>query len=156
MSLASQIIFVRVAALSALVLSLITTSGCAPSGPTVVPVSGKVLINGQPLTYGYVRFVPTSGRASDGEVRSDGTFKLRYSASQEGALLGEHRVEIAANETLGPTKVKWHAPKRYASMVSSGLTHKVDGPDDTVVFDLKWEGRETGPYEETYSSKDSF
>jgi hypothetical protein len=128
-------------------------SGCGPSGPTVVPVSGKVLIDGQPLTYGYVRFVPTTGRASDAEIQSDGTFELRYSGDQKGALVGEHRVEIAANQTLGPTKVKWYAPKKYASIGTSGMTYKVEGPVDDAVLEIKWEGREKGPYEENFSEK---
>lgn len=134
-------------------LLLVSTTGCGPSGPNVVPVSGKVLIDGQPLTFGYVRFVPTGGRASDAEIQSDGTFELRYSGDQKGALVGEHRVEIAASLTLTPTKVKWHAPKKYASIGTSGLTYTVDGPKDDVVLEIEWQGREKGPYEESFSEK---
>jgi hypothetical protein len=134
-------------------LLLVGTTGCGPSGPNVVPVSGKVLIDGKPLTYGYVRFLPSGGRASDAEIKSDGTFELRYSGDQKGALVGEHRVEIAASQTLSPTKVKWHAPKKYASIGTSGLTYKVEGPKDDVVLEIKWEGREKGPYEETFAEK---
>ena len=33
-------------------------AGCGDGRPTRVPVSGQVLIDGAPLTHGYVRFTP--------------------------------------------------------------------------------------------------
>lgn len=134
---------------------LVTVAGCGESGPKVVPVAGKVLIDGEPLDYGYIRFVPKQGRASSAELESDGSFELRYSPDKMGAVLGSHRVEVAANETLGPTKVVWHAPKKYASIGTSGLSQDIAGPQEDLVIELDWGGQE-GPLEEVFKGSSSF
>ncbi len=134
---------------------LVATSGCADGGPKLVPVSGRVTIDGKPLPYGYIRFIPEQGRASDAQLESDGTFTLRYSGEREGAVLGNHRVEIAANEVLGPSRVKWHAPKQYASIGTSRLTQEITGPTKDITIDLTW-GSASGPFEDNYKASNSF
>lgn len=150
--------FTKVAALLANGVALacfMNCCGCGESGTQVVPFHGRVTIDGEPLSHGFVRFVPKGGRTSDAELNSDGTFELRYSADKRGAEIGSHRVEVAANETLGPTRVKWHAPKQYASIATSGLTHEVVGPEDDMEIKLTW-GSQQGPIEEVYSAAESF
>jgi len=58
----------------------------------------------------------------------------------DGAVLGTHPVAIRATEMLGPKKIKWHAPKKYANDQSSGLTATMDGPTDSLVIELTWDG----------------
>ena len=114
--------------------------GCGDGRPDRVPVSGTVLIDGQPLKHGYVRFVPTGARASGGEVDGSGRFSLTCFEPGDGAVLGTHRVEVMTRERLTETKSLWHAPKKYADFKSSGLTQEIDGPSDSVEIHLSWEG----------------
>lgn len=51
-------------------------AGCGDGRPERVPISGQVLLDGQPLTYGYVRFVPEGARASGGGLDENGRFVL--------------------------------------------------------------------------------
>jgi hypothetical protein len=150
-----SLLYRRTVAALGMTTMLLVISGCAESGPKLVPVSGKVTIDGKPLTYGYIRFTPTQGRTSDAQLNSDGTFTLRYSGDREGAVLGTHRVEIAANEVLGPSRVKWHAPKQYASIGTSKITQEITGPTKDLTIDLTW-GTQQGPFEDNYKSSDSF
>lgn len=140
-----------------LLLSLLLgcVAGCGDGGPKLYPVSGRVTIDGEPLTYGYIRFVPTEGRPSDAQLASDGTFTLRYQGGREGALAGSHRVEVAANEVLGPSRIKWHAPKHYASIGTSQLSQEVARPTEDLTIDLTW-GSQKGPFEDNYKASNSF
>jgi hypothetical protein len=108
-----------------------------------------VLIDGQPLKFGSVRFVPEGGRPSYGELDQDGRFVLSCYDQHDGVVLGTHRVEVAAGESLSPTKTKWHAPKKYANYANSPLTQQVTGANDSVVINLSWDGGK--PFIETIS-----
>lgn len=118
---------------------VLCAAGCN-SRPTCVPVSGKVLIDGEPLTCGAVIFVPTGGRQSSGIIEPDGQFKLTCFKADDGALIGTHRIQVIASETINNTTMKWHAPKKYAEQQTSGLTQEIKGPTDSVVIDLTWKG----------------
>lgn len=126
-------------------------AGCADDGPKLVPVAGKVLVDGQPVTFGSIRFVPSGARPSDARIEADGTFRLRYNNERDGAVLGMHRVEVHGNEILSPSRVKWHAPPSAASIGTSGITQEITGPVEDLVIELKW-GSKKGPYELTSAS----
>ena len=98
--------------LDALLLSLATILivGCGDGRPQRVTISGQVLIDGQPLKYGSIRFVPKNGRSSFGELDKEGRFTMTCFDEHDGVILGTHRVEVAGCESLGPTKTKWHVP----------------------------------------------
>ena len=69
--------------------------GCGPSD--VRPVSGKVTLDGEPLEGVSVRFTPKTGEkktTSRGTTHEDGTYELRYTSEIQGALVGEHLVQI--------------------------------------------------------------
>ena len=57
--------------------------------------------------------------------------------------MGKHRIEIAASEPLSPTRIRWHAPKKYADFKSSELTEEITGPIDSLVINLTWAGGKT-------------
>jgi hypothetical protein len=122
-------------------------AGCSKGDRSLVPVSGKVLIDGQPLTRGFVRFVPAKGRVSSGEIQSDGTFKLTCFKEGDGAHVGPNRIEVGSTEILSPTKIKWYAPKMYGSIATSGLTMNVEEETAEAVIELKW-GNVKGPFVE--------
>lgn len=121
--------------------------GC-DSGPRVVPVSGTVLIDGKPLTHGVVQVIPDGGRAAVGDIQSDGRFTLTTFKSNDGCILGEHRVAIIAHETLGAGSQRWHAPKKYIDPTTSELTAAITGPTNDLTLSLTW-GDEK-PFVETF------
>lgn len=135
--------------LGVVVLLIASIVGCGDGRPKRVAVSGQVLIDGQPLKFGSVRFVPEAGRPSYGELDQSGHFVLTCYGEQDGVVLGTHRIEVAAGESLSPTKTKWHAPKKYANYANSPLTQQVTGPD-SVVISLSWEGGK--PFIETFDA----
>ena len=92
------------------VVVLIFVAGC-DSRPMRVQVSGKVLIDGEPLKYGAVEFVPDKGRQSTGIIDSNGNFKLTCFEPGDGALIGTHHVQVLANDSINNTTTKWYAPK---------------------------------------------
>ena len=120
-------------------VALLFAVGC-DDRPVRVPVSGKVLIDGEPLAYGAVIFVPEGGRQSSGILDANGSFKLTCFEKDDGALIGMHRVQVLAGDTINNTTTKWYAPKKYADRRTSGLVQEIKGPTDSVVIDLTWKG----------------
>jgi hypothetical protein len=119
---------------------MIAVAGCGDGRPARVPVSGQVLIDGKPLTFGFVRFFPKATRGSGGAIDGDGRFTLTCFDPNDGATIGVHQVVVSACESLSPTKTKWHTPKKYASHATSGLEKEIKGPTNNLVINLSWDG----------------
>ena len=130
-----------------LCLLSVAVVGCGDGRPARLAVSGQVLIDGRPLTYGYVRFVPTGGRPSGGRLDAEGRFTLSCYGENDGIIPGTHRVEVDGSEWLSATKRKWHAPKKYFRYRSSGLEQEITGPTDSLLINLTWAGGK--PFVET-------
>ena len=83
------------------VMVVLTVAGCGrPGGGSFAPVTGRVVVNGQPLAEGSVHFVPdesrgTSGPMSTGALQSDGSYTLRGPGLNVGAMVGNHRVYLS-------------------------------------------------------------
>lgn len=118
---------------------LTAAAGC-DSGPKVVPVSGTVLIDGQPLAHGSIQVSVEGHRAAAGKIGSDGRFTLTTTDDGDGVLVGTHKVIVVGTETLGPGAHKWHAPPAYAKYDTSGLTITVDKPTKDLKIELTWAG----------------
>lgn len=80
---------------SALVIGSLV--GCGTGGPATMPLTGKVVYDGKPVTGGSLTFAPTGDGAAIAasspvisQVNPDGTFKV-----DTGAVLGKHRVLYA-------------------------------------------------------------
>ena len=131
---------VRVAMRLTALVAIAVLSGCGDGRPTRVPVAGQVLIDGKPLTYGYVKFVKQGSRPAGGYVDEQGRFKLSCYTRDDGAMPGLYQVEVNAGESLNSTQRKWHAPKKYANYDVSGLTQEITEPTDAVVINLSWDG----------------
>ncbi|MCA9268883.1 MAG: hypothetical protein KDA41_10455, partial [Planctomycetales bacterium] len=99
--------------------------GCSDGRPARVRVSGRVLINGEPLHKGYVRFIHDSARASWGEIGQDGRFTLTCFDGQDGAVPGLHHVEVTSNENINESSMRWFAPKKYADYNTSGINIEI-------------------------------
>ncbi len=60
-------------------LLLLAAAGCGPSGPPLAAVSGRVTLDGKPLAFKTVRFVPEAGVPGQGAgatTAADGGFAL--------------------------------------------------------------------------------
>jgi hypothetical protein len=125
---------------------LILISACAlfagcDDRPKRVPVAGTIYIDGKPVPKAQIRVIPDSGRSAQAQTDEQGRFRL-YTFDYEkfdGAILGEHPVEIKAAETVaGGTR--YLIPKKYFHVASSGVTIKVEKPVDDLRIDLTWDG----------------
>ncbi len=75
-------------------------AGCS-KGPRIVPVQGKVLVDGAPLGIARIQFAPMAtgdninpGKPAFGEIMADGTFTMSTMRDNDGAVIGKHRVTI--------------------------------------------------------------
>src|SRR5262245_24571596 len=118
---------------------LFVLAGC-DSRPARVPVAGKVLIDGQPLTKGFITVVPADGRPATGQIQSDGTFRLTTFDENDGCIRGTHPVAILANEQITPTRMKWLAPKKYADAATSECAVTIDKAQGDLEIKLTWAG----------------
>ena len=123
-----------------LALSVALNVGCGDSGPTLAPVRGTVLLDGQPLKFGHIITHPKAGRGANGAIQPDGSFELN-SGREPGALIGTHQVAIMAYEDVGPKSPeagpgKLITPQRYANAESSGLTIEVTSGENAPTLQL--------------------
>ena len=114
-------------------------AGCG-GRPKRVPVSGTVLIDGEPLTMGSITLVPKGARPSMGKIDENGHFVLTCYEGEDGVVPGTHRVAIAANKGIGDTALKWFAPKKYADFKSSGIEVTIDEKTEELLIELTWDG----------------
>lgn len=119
---------------------ILTALGCGDGRPDRVPISGVVTIDGQPLAHGSILFKPANGRSAGGALDSQGRYFLTYYEKGDGAVPGEYTVAVSANEQLGETAMRWHAPRKYSNPETSELKATVDEPREDLNFELKWDG----------------
>ena len=122
--------------------------GCSSrsyTGPRRIPLSGKVLADGQPIGMGVISFVPEdkTGRVSGGPIK-EGTYAVPEEA---GAYAGKYRVEIYWNKPTGKKirnpmdkeemidEMMQGLPERYNA--KSELTADVSTKNAKFDFDLK-------------------
>jgi hypothetical protein len=125
-----------------LCLSMLT--GCGDDRPSRVPVSGKVTIDGQPVTSGSVSFQPQLGRVAGGQLDEQGRFTLTTFDKGDGCVPGKHAVTVHSTEQLNGNTIRWNVPKKYKNKSTSGLEVTVDGPTDNLEIELTWDGKK-GP-----------
>lgn len=90
--------------LALLVSALLT--GCGGGGPLVEidDVSGIVTRAGQPVSDASVTFYPADGSPSAANTDSEGRLELKYSASENGAVVGSHTVAFKVGSSA-PTSM---------------------------------------------------
>jgi len=133
----------------ALILPL---SGCGPSRPATVPVTGQVLLDESPIADAVVMFVPKAGgRPADGSTDAAGNFSLKTFGHDDGAIPGDYTVTVslmktsnvtaAANDLSGEVgeggiQEEWIIPKRYAQIDTTPLTAIVESSMPPVALKL--------------------
>jgi hypothetical protein len=130
----------RIAALMLVSCCVLAVVGCGDGRPTRVRVSGRVLIDNSPLTFGDVKFVPEGARPSSGKLDNEGRFTLTCYDGNDGAVPGLHRVQVAANQVVNRDKVNWLAPIKYANYNTSGITFELNESTDSLVIELMSDG----------------
>lgn len=106
----------------------------------IVPVSGIVLIDGQPLTHGQIQVAPVGARPAYAKIGPDGRFTLGTNGDADGVSVGIHPVAVIAHQSLTAGSQKWHAPKKYMSTETSGLMITVEKATNDLVVNISWEG----------------
>ena len=88
---------IRLASIAVLTAGLV---GCGDSGPPLIPVQGKVFINGKPASEGGVTFLSAANQMVQlvGAIRPDGTYVMLHNR-QEGAPEGQYVVTVLVTET---------------------------------------------------------
>lgn len=86
-------------------------AGCGQDRPDRVRVSGQVLIDGQPLTCGFVRIMAENARPATGTIGPDGRFTLTSFDKEDGCVPSKHPAMVLAVESVGANAQRWHAPQ---------------------------------------------
>ncbi|WP_254053624.1 carboxypeptidase-like regulatory domain-containing protein [Singulisphaera sp. GP187] len=145
---------------------LAVVSGCSKSdvegtadGPdfsNLVPVSGVVTLNGEPLAGAVVTFLPPQWSPGIGETDAKGEYSLS-SSGRPGLAPGEYKVAISLllsaegePQGLGPRSslaqppgmltAKEMLPREYADLGTSKLIAKVNPKGGHFAFDVKAPG----------------
>jgi hypothetical protein len=125
-------------------LAIVLTQGCGPSGPTTIPIRGEVYFKGAPLKempQGLVHYIPKSsdGRQASGRLQPDGSFVLTTFQSGDGVVPGEYDIVVSAYSARAElTRAQVEAargvvpkpgllvPEKYTEPTTSGLSDTVD------------------------------
>lgn len=97
----------------------------------LVPVEGRVILDGRPLAAGSIMLQPAAGPAARGRLDTDGRFRMGTYRQGDGVIPGPAAVRVAsfekpaapgdAESVLGKSRV----PDRYTNFQTSGLTVQV-------------------------------
>jgi hypothetical protein len=144
---------------ASLLALLFLAGGCGPRRPVFTDAEGTVTLNGKPLPYAQVEFVPLlEGYGAEfnslGITDENGHFTLRC-GDKPGAVIAKHRIVVregpAPKEARSPSEEGQQAltehmkklknrpiPARYGSAVASPL--QLDVKADQKTYDLELTG----------------
>lgn len=123
----------------AILLFVAVVSGCGgPAGPAMVPVSGAVQYDGQPVAEGSVTFVAPDGSSVPNVLTiTDGRYVGRVVAGQKRLeVRGMRRAKLAAASAGGPgtedgTALRNYIPAAYNDR--STLVREITPPGPLVI-----------------------
>jgi hypothetical protein len=139
----------RQALLAILIVGVTLSVGCGRARKPAHPVSGKVLVKGQPAVRAQVTFHPVEDARPDavrpvGHVDEQGNFRLTTWKEGDGAPAGEYRVTVQwfrtvrdprDPELLTPRNI---LPSQYSQAETSGLTASITkGSNELAPFQLE-------------------
>jgi hypothetical protein len=139
----SSLSFHRLTASAALLLAF---AGCDSSGlGRIVPVKGKVMLDGKAVPTGSLVFKPDSAKANTSTfepaspIGADGSYSL-FTKEKQGAPLGWYKVGVVAQEA-NPSDpyaaMKALVPQRYNDPETSGVAIEVVASPAADAYDLK-------------------
>jgi hypothetical protein len=113
-----------------LAFALLVAAGCGTENPALVPVTGIVTMEGQPVAEVIVTFTPTGetlGNGALGGTDTEGHFTLMDVRGGVGAHAGEYKVSLYP----APTSDTAGLPTDVVSSGSAGIPAVVLNPNDT-------------------------
>jgi hypothetical protein len=121
---------------------LLASLGCGSSGKDkLIPVSGKVILGGSPLTAGQVAFHPDLAKGNKakgvptGSIGGDGSYSLTTDG-KPGAPVGAYKVTVSTNfPGMSGTPVPINA--KYNNPNGSGLDREVVPNPASGAYDLQ-------------------
>ncbi len=132
-------------ALIAFCCSAVGLCGCDPSGPKLMPVTGKVTLkNGSPVAYGHVILHADVSKGNQTKEVSQGTITdgvyVIKTGARDGAPPGAYRVTIEAAAEVDPKNpyiTKWYADMKYTQLETSALALDVISAPEPARYDFK-------------------
>jgi hypothetical protein len=129
----------RTVALVAGLLLALAPAGCS-TGKRLYPVEGTVVYeDGAPATdlaRGTVSFESVEDRSNAaGEIRPDGTFRIRTPPGQDGAAAGAYRVVVLPPE--GADRNRPPIDRRYGRYETSGIEIMVEARENRIAIPVK-------------------
>ncbi len=124
--------------------------GCGESGPELGGVSGTVTLDGRPISGAVLTFRPKFANSTPayGGTDEKGHYKLMFTDTKSGAMIGEYDVDIDPPKKLSkddiadlksqglpvPDLTVVKIPAKYRG--EKGLTAKVEPGSNTIDFTL--------------------
>lgn len=141
----------------ALAVFISALSGCGNGPDGAYPVSGKVTLDGKPLPYVKITFIPDNGDRSasavtDGEGVFDSASTLRPG---DGVFAGSHKIVITSKHppgmpgegqtgfgeggdgSSGDAEITPPFPAKYGNVALSDLTATIEEKSNEITFELK-------------------
>jgi hypothetical protein len=114
-----------------LALAAFAACGYPGQGEKLVPVAGRVTVDGRPLTFGAVSFRPDPSRGNasrhhpTGTIDADGRFEL-YTTGEKGAPPGWYKVLVFADDNqaggpVHPAPPRWAVAAKYTGEQTTDL-----------------------------------
>jgi hypothetical protein len=127
-------------------LGLLVVVGCGNNNG-LVPVSGKVTLDGKPLVDAAVGFFADAGGVpAVGTTDAEGNFTLTTQKPGDGATPGQNVVTVTKQSNLNPdavveegeiVRMKNESPVKYFSPQTSDIKVEVKSGMEPVVIELK-------------------
>ncbi len=130
-------------------LLLGVASGCGGGGgeKEVIPISGKVTCNGEPVTSGSVMFVPdvdpavdgNPGKPASGALDENGEFVLTTYVKGDGVVIGKHRVSVIRNPTeeeIREADEEDVDPKKVVLCGGKNKSYEIKKGDTEIIIEL--------------------
>ena len=137
-------------------------AGCQEPPPKLITASGKVLVDGEPLSDGTIRFVPAEGRPMSSAILDDGSFQLGTNSvgdldGSDGVPPGKYKVAVSSSiiEDEESDKIRWLAPRHYADFRTSGIEIDLQESKDDLLIELTWECAEVASGETEVDEQDA-
>lgn len=137
--------------LAMLLAAVVAAPGCTrpPAGPPLVPIAGRVTLDGSPVTPGIVSFFDAGLQGTPATLDADGRYRVQTTRG-DGLPAGDYRVTVTpiepaadpdkpsmAHEAALPRKPPRSAvPAKYQAVESSPLRVSIAADAADVQFDM--------------------
>lgn len=122
------------------ILAVVLLGGCTAAEPTGM-VSGKVTLEGEPVTEGVVSFFSDSGYSTTAEIQSDGSFSVTGEMPVDKYTVSVSPPELT--DALPPGEVeipKSPIPEGYFDESTSDIVQEIKEGENTLTIALKSSG----------------